>query len=246
MEHASIQSDFAARPGRTLRVTQRRVDANRRNAMRSTGPRTPEGKAKVRLNALRHGFRARDETCIAVGGDDTRREIEAHIEKLSREIHPRGPEQDAAVSALAHALWKLGRAHQMSERSRWWQVREDPREQRENLRFFAGMIRYEARAYRELHRALDAVRQIQRARIRENERSNPLARRSQASGPERSEGPQPRPDRWLTLALPANVENERTNPLAVAPNRESAPTLSELTFRFWDEERGRRCNAIRK
>jgi hypothetical protein len=37
-------------------ASQRKVAANRRNAQRSTGPRTANGKARARLNALRHGL----------------------------------------------------------------------------------------------------------------------------------------------------------------------------------------------
>src|ERR1700758_2347579 len=37
-------------------VTQRRLEANRRNAARSTGPKTPQGKLIARNNALRHGL----------------------------------------------------------------------------------------------------------------------------------------------------------------------------------------------
>ncbi|WZO98855.1 hypothetical protein EP7_000446 [Isosphaeraceae bacterium EP7] len=39
-----------------LEVSQRRIDANRRNAMRSTGPRTEAGKAQSRRNSLIHGL----------------------------------------------------------------------------------------------------------------------------------------------------------------------------------------------
>ena len=40
-------------------ISQRKIDANRRNARKSTGPRTEEGKDQVKLNALKHGLTAR-------------------------------------------------------------------------------------------------------------------------------------------------------------------------------------------
>ena len=36
--------------------TAKQIAANRRNAQKSTGPRTTEGKAKTRLNPLKHGL----------------------------------------------------------------------------------------------------------------------------------------------------------------------------------------------
>jgi len=39
-------------------ATAAQIEANRRNAQRSTGPKTDEGKARARCNALRHGMAA--------------------------------------------------------------------------------------------------------------------------------------------------------------------------------------------
>ena len=44
-----------------------RLEANRRNAAKSTGPRTPEGKAVCRQNALKHGLTG---ACVVVPGED--------------------------------------------------------------------------------------------------------------------------------------------------------------------------------
>jgi len=41
-------------------MTQARLDANRRNAKKSTGPQTVQGKARSRMNGLRYGNRSPD------------------------------------------------------------------------------------------------------------------------------------------------------------------------------------------
>ncbi|MGA2738055.1 MAG: hypothetical protein ABSG65_11470 [Bryobacteraceae bacterium] len=41
-------------------ICDKQHEANQQNAQQSTGPKTPEGKAAVPLNALKYGLRARD------------------------------------------------------------------------------------------------------------------------------------------------------------------------------------------
>ena len=37
-------------------TSEKKAQANRQNALKSTGPKTPEGKDAVRLNAMKHGL----------------------------------------------------------------------------------------------------------------------------------------------------------------------------------------------
>jgi hypothetical protein len=48
-------------------TSMRQIEANRRNALRSTGPTTEEGKRRSRRNALRHGLSA--ETVVEIVED---------------------------------------------------------------------------------------------------------------------------------------------------------------------------------
>jgi len=48
-------------------TSDKKAEANRRNARKSTGPKTSEGKAAVRLNAIRHGLLLQD---VLLPGED--------------------------------------------------------------------------------------------------------------------------------------------------------------------------------
>jgi hypothetical protein len=48
-------------------TSEKKAEANRRNALKSTGPKTPEGKDAVRLNALKHGLLSQE---ILLPGED--------------------------------------------------------------------------------------------------------------------------------------------------------------------------------
>jgi hypothetical protein len=86
-------------------ATQKQIEANRLNAQRSTGPRTPEGKAAVRLNALRHGLRART---VVLPGED-RQEFERLCDILEAEWQPRTATELFYLEQMAVSQWKLTR-----------------------------------------------------------------------------------------------------------------------------------------
>lgn len=60
-------------------TSQARIDANRRNALRSTGPRSDKGKARSRRNALKHGL------SVAVSRDEA---VAAELEAIAAVFAP--------------------------------------------------------------------------------------------------------------------------------------------------------------
>ncbi len=68
-------------------ATEAQILANRLNAQKSTGPRTPEGKAAVAQNAVKHRLSGRLDV---IKGED-QAEFDLHREALLGELAPLGP-----------------------------------------------------------------------------------------------------------------------------------------------------------
>src|ERR1700694_4178732 len=84
----------------------RQNEANRRNAIRSTGPSTEEGKHRTRRNAVRHGLCA--ETVIEIVEDiDDYRFFEAAV---IADYDAQTAVERELVLRLASLLWRLRRA----------------------------------------------------------------------------------------------------------------------------------------
>ncbi len=87
-------------------ISPRKLDANRRNALRSTGPTTPAGKARVGFNALTHGLLAKE---VVLPGED-RAEFEGLVARLREHYNPVGPIEEILVEQAAVAHWRGARA----------------------------------------------------------------------------------------------------------------------------------------
>jgi hypothetical protein len=84
----------------------KQIEANRRNALKSTGPRTPEGKERSRRNALRHGLTA--ETVIAAIEDAE--DYQAFETAVIADYDVESAVERELVLRLASVLWRLRRA----------------------------------------------------------------------------------------------------------------------------------------
>jgi hypothetical protein len=90
-------------------ASQSRVAANRRNAGKSTGPQTREGKEAVSQNALKHGLLARRDV---IPGEDPA-EFQRHREATLAELAPAGRVETALAERIVRLTWRLERADRM-------------------------------------------------------------------------------------------------------------------------------------
>jgi hypothetical protein len=84
----------------------KQIEANRRNALKSTGPTTPEGKRRSRCNAVRHGLTA--ETVIAALEDAE--DYQAFEATVIADYNAESAVERELVLRLASVLWRLRRA----------------------------------------------------------------------------------------------------------------------------------------
>jgi hypothetical protein len=87
----------------------RQIYANRRNARKSTGPITPEGKQRSRCNAVRHGLTA--ETVI--GALEDAEDYQAFEAAVIADYDAQSAVERELVLRLASLLWRLRRATTM-------------------------------------------------------------------------------------------------------------------------------------
>src|ERR1039458_8790199 len=87
----------------------RQIEANRRNASKSTGPITEEGKQRSRCNAVRHGLTA--ETVI--GELEDAEDYQAFEAAIIADYDVQSAVERELVLRLATLLWRLRRATTM-------------------------------------------------------------------------------------------------------------------------------------
>ena len=91
-------------------ISERQQEANRRNAAKSHGPITPEGRAAVRHNALKHGFTAAE---IILPTVEEQIDFQQFRLAFEQEYKPVGPTEEVLIEDMVTARWRLNRLRKM-------------------------------------------------------------------------------------------------------------------------------------
>ena len=105
---SSAQSSSTNR-SRKRPVSERKIQANRRNALRSTGPTTARGKRTVSRNAIKHGLLAREVVITAGDGEESAEEFHDLVQKLCADYQPVGVIEEFLVQTIATCWWRNAR-----------------------------------------------------------------------------------------------------------------------------------------
>ena len=171
-------------------TSTKQTEANRRNAQKSTGPRTPEGKAAVRLNALRHGLCAR----TAVLPNENAEEFQQLCADLETEWQPQGRTEQYLLEQMAVAQWKAARACNME-----YNIYDQGSLTESRMRTLEYVLKQQTRWERAYFKALRELQALQKPRPPQTEPPEPESKLSEQSHPDQqpkqneSDAPIPQP-----------------------------------------------------
>jgi hypothetical protein len=199
--------------------SQKQIAANRRNAQKSTGPRTPEGKARSSQNALKSGI---DSHAQIIHG-----ETPADLERLKFDYHgrflPNTPEQRMLVDTLIDCEWLLRRFRRVE--AEIWQ--EGMRNQvhctilGESFarmdETFARLQRRVDRTQRNYRNALHELERLQAEQAQLESDPEPVSPPPQTTKPANGFVPQ------IAPGAPGKDPDARPQPPAPLPNRTETP-----------------------
>jgi len=104
------RSDVTPVSGAAAEATsQRKIEANRRNALKSSGPRTASGKRRVSRNAVKHGIFSKHLLTNDVDGGEDPREYAHLYAAIHEHYRPVDLLEELLVDRIATLTWRLSR-----------------------------------------------------------------------------------------------------------------------------------------
>ncbi|HEV3332776.1 MAG TPA: hypothetical protein VG096_17435 [Bryobacteraceae bacterium] len=162
--------------------TQRQIEANRLNAQKSTGPRTPEGKAVSSQNALKSGLDADSQFVIGESGD----EFAAFQHQYIVRFQPMTPEERFQVDTLIRNEWMLRRFFRAE--AHLWEYHVIRADRSEGVSLGAALMAAD-QVFRRLQRRITLAERSYKDAFAELER----LQRGRGSLPTPPDGQQPKP-----------------------------------------------------
>jgi hypothetical protein len=134
-------------------ATPKQNDANRQNAQKSTGPRSPEGKAASRFNALKSGI---DAQAQVIPGEDPG-QLEVLVAEYQERFSTATPERRLLVDTLVNSEWLLRRLN-CAEAEFWQYEAQRTKSSYDSNKHPIGRVLYFGdRVFDRLQRRVDAI-----------------------------------------------------------------------------------------
>ncbi len=151
-------------------ISVKKLEANRQNGKKSTGPRTPEGKQRSRLNALKHGILAKAVVIQGGPGREKRSEFDQLLTEFWQHYTPHGPVEEMLVERMATLKWRLARVYRSERGAIVSNLESDPDcaasecDYLPDAKVSDRLVRYETMLERAIYRALTELDRLQRSR----------------------------------------------------------------------------------
>ena len=132
----------------------RKIEANRKNAKKSTGPKTSVGKAMSSWNSTQHGLLSKR---LPQTGEHHKQEFDLLLVSLQQDLEPVGTLEEVLVEKIAQEYWRLGVAA-------WYEAIELAKDYHFMRESIARILRYQTAINRQLFQAMNQLERLQRLR----------------------------------------------------------------------------------
>jgi hypothetical protein len=135
-------------------LSSRKLQANRENSKKSTGPKTPAGKAISSWNSVQHGLLSKK---LATTASQDKEAFARLLASLQQDLEPVGTLEEVLIEKIAHEYWRLGIAAS-------YETSELVKEHSFMRLSIDKVLRYQTTINRQLFQAINQLERLQRLR----------------------------------------------------------------------------------